>query len=206
MNNLEDFFPNLSKDQLEKFKNLQDIYKFWNSKVNVISRKDIDNIYINHILHSLSIAKVIQFKNSTRILDIGTGGGFPGIPLAIFFPNVNFTLIDSIRKKINVVDSVCNELLISNVISVNDRVENHFEKYDFIISRAVVKMDKLYDLVKKNIETGFNNDIPNGILSLKGGDLKKELRNFNDCKIYNLRDYFSHDFFETKKLVYVTSK
>ena len=206
MNNLEEFFPDLSKDQLEKFKNLQGIYKFWNSKVNVISRKDIDNIYINHILHSLSIAKVVQFKNSSRILDVGTGGGFPGIPLAIFFPNVNFTLIDSIRKKIDVVNSVCNELLISNVISVNDRVENHFEKYDFIISRAVVKMDKLYDLVKKNIETGFNNDIPNGILSLKGGDLKKELRNFNDYKIYNLREYFSHDFFETKKLVYVTSK
>lgn len=206
MNNLEEFFPDLSKDQLEKFKNLQGIYKFWNSKVNVISRKDIDNIYINHILHSLSIAKVVQFKNSSRILDVGTGGGFPGIPLAIFFPNVNFTLIDSIRKKIDVVNSVCNELLISNVISVNDRVENHFEKYDFIISRAVVKMDKLYDLVKKNIETGFNNDIPNGILSLKGGDLKKELRNFNDHKIYNLREYFSHDFFETKKLVYVTSK
>lgn len=206
MNNLEEFFPDLSKDQLEKFKNLQGIYKFWNSKVNVISRKDIDNIYINHILHSLSIAKVVQFKNSSRILDVGTGGGFPGIPLAIFFPNVNFTLIDSIRKKIDVVNSVCNELLISNVISVNDRVENHFEKYDFIISRAVVKMDKLYDLVKKNIETGFNNDIPNGILSLKGGDLKKELRNFNDYKIYNLREYFSQDFFETKKLVYVTSK
>jgi len=206
LNNLEEFFPDLSKDQLEKFKNLQGIYKFWNSKVNVISRKDIDNIYINHILHSLSIAKVVQFKNSSRILDVGTGGGFPGIPLAIFFPNVNFTLIDSIRKKIDVVNSVCNELLISNVISVNDRVENHFEKYDFIISRAVVKMDKLYDLVKKNIETGFNNDIPNGILSLKGGDLKKELRNFNDYKIYNLREYFSDDFFETKKLVYVTSK
>ena len=206
MNNLEEFFPDLSKDQLEKFKNLQGIYKFWNSKVNVISRKDIDNIYINHILHSLSIAKVVQFKNSSRILDVGTGGGFPGIPLAIFFPNVNFTLIDSIRKKIDVVNSVCNELLISNVISVNDRVENHFEKYDFIISRAVVKMDKLYDLVKKNIETGFNNDIPNGILSLKGGDLNLELRNFNNYKIYNLREYFSHDFFETKKLVYVTSK
>jgi len=206
LNNLEEFFPDLSKDQLEKFKNLQGIYKFWNSKVNVISRKDIDNIYINHILHSLSIAKVVQFKNSSRILDVGTGGGFPGIPLAIFFPNVNFTLIDSIRKKIDVVNSVCNELLISNVISVNDRVENHFEKYDFIISRAVVKMDKLYDLVKKNIETGFNNDIPNGILSLKGGDLNLELRNFNNYKIYNLREYFSHDFFETKKLVYVTSK
>ncbi|MEK9756030.1 MAG: 16S rRNA (guanine(527)-N(7))-methyltransferase RsmG [Bacteroidota bacterium] len=206
MNNLEEFFPDLSKDQLEKFKNLQGIYKFWNSKVNVISRKDIDNIYINHILHSLSIAKVVQFKNSSRILDVGTGGGFPGIPLAIFFPNVNFTLIDSIRKKIDVVNSVCNELLISNVISVNDRVENHFEKYDFIISRAVVKMDKLYDLVKKNIETGFNNDIPNGILSLKGGDLNLELRNFNNYKIYNLREYFSYDFFETKKLVYITSK
>lgn len=206
MKSLEEFFPNLSKDQLEKFKNLQGVYKFWNSKVNVISRKDIDNIYINHILHSLSIAKVVQFKNSSRILDVGTGGGFPGIPLAIFFPNVNFTLIDSIRKKIDVVDSVCNELLISNVISVNDRVENHFEKYDFIISRAVVKMDKLYDLVKKNVQTGFSNDIPNGILSLKGGDLNLELRNFNNCKIYNLREYFSFDFFETKKLVYITSK
>lgn len=206
MKSLEEFFPNLSKDQLEKFKNLQGVYKFWNSKVNVISRKDIDNIYINHILHSLSIAKVIQFKNSSRILDVGTGGGFPGIPLAIFFPNVNFTLIDSIRKKIDVVDSVCNELLISNVKSVNDRVENHFEKYDFVISRAVVKMDKLYDLVKKNVQTGFSNDIPNGILSLKGGDLNLELRNFNNCKIYNLREYFSFDFFETKKLVYITSK
>ena len=206
MKSLEEFFPNLSKDQLEKFKNLQGVYKFWNSKVNVISRKDIDNIYINHILHSLSIAKVIQFKNSSRILDVGTGGGFPGIPLAIFFPNVNFTLIDSIRKKIDVVDSVCNELLISNVKSVNDRVQNHFEKYDFVISRAVVKMDKLYDLVKKNVQTGFSNDIPNGILSLKGGDLNLELRNFNNCKIYNLSEYFSFDFFETKKLVYITSK
>ncbi len=150
---LKKYFPNLSQDQLEKFMRLVPIYKDWNSKVNLISRRDIENLFTNHILHSLSIVNIIEFESSTSVLDVGTGGGFPGIPLAIFFPNVKFTLLDSIGKKIKVVESVSKDLSLSNVTAINDRVENHFDKYDFILSRAVAKMDKFYSLVNKNFNS-----------------------------------------------------
>ena len=156
---LKKYFPNLSQDQLKQFKRLVPIYKDWNSKVNLISRRDIENLFINHILHSLSIVNIIKFKDTTSILDVGTGGGFPGIPLAIFFPNVKFTLLDSIGKKIKVVESVSKDLSLSNVTSINDRVENHFEKYDFILSRAVAKTDKFYSLVNNNFNSKSINEI-----------------------------------------------
>lgn len=200
---LKKYFPNLSQDQLEKFMRLVPIYKDWNSKVNLISRRDIENLFTNHILHSLSIVKIIEFESSTSVLDVGTGGGFPGIPLAIFFPNVKFTLLDSIGKKIKVVESVSKDLSLSNVTAINDRVENHFDTYDFILSRAVAKMDKFYSLVNKNFNSKSINEIPNGIISLKGGDLKDELKDFKEKKIFDISEFFTDDFFKTKKVVYV---
>ena len=200
---LKKYFPNLSKDQLEKFMRLVPIYKDWNSKVNLISRRDIENLFTNHILHSLSIVNIIEFESSTSVLDVGTGGGFPGIPLAIFFPNVKFTLLDSIGKKIKVVESVSKDLSLSNVTAINDRVENHFDKYDFILSRAVAKMDKFYSLVNKNFNSKSINEIPNGIISLKGGDLKDELKDFKEKKIFDISEFFTDDFFKTKRVVYV---
>ena len=200
---LKKYFPNLSQDQLEKFMRLVPIYKDWNSKVNLISRRDIENLFTNHILHSLSIVKIIEFESSTSVLDVGTGGGFPGIPLAIFFPNVKFTLLDSIGKKIKVVESVSKDLSLSNVTAINDRVENHFDTYDFILSRAVAKMDKFYSLVNKNFNYKSINEIPNGIISLKGGDLKDELKDFKEKKIFDISEFFTDDFFKTKRVVYV---
>ena len=200
---LQKYFPNLSEYQLEQFKRLFPIYKDWNSKVNLISRKDIENLLINHILHSLSIVNIIKFRDKTSILDVGTGGGFPGIPLAIFFPNVKFTLLDSIGKKIKVVESVSKDLSLSNVTAINDRVENHFEKYDFILSRAVAKTDKFYSLVNNNFNSKSINEIPNGIISLKGGNLEDELKYFKEKKVFDISDYFSEDFFKTKRIVYV---
>lgn len=200
---LKKYFPDLSQDQLEKFTRLVPIYKDWNSKVNLISRRDIENLFTNHILHSLSIVNIIEFESSTSVLDVGTGGGFPGIPLAIFFPNVKFTLLDSIGKKIKVVESVSKDLSLSNVTAINDRVENHFDTYDFILSRAVAKMDKFYSLVNKNFNSKSINEIPNGIISLKGGDLKDELKDFKEKKIFDISEFFTHDFFKTKRVVYV---
>ena len=200
---LKKYFPNLSQDQLEKFMRLVPIYKDWNSKVNLISRRDIENLFTNHILHSLSIVNIIEFESSTSVLDVGTGGGFPGIPLSIFFPNVKFTLLDSIGKKIKVVESVSKDLSLSNVTAINDRVENHFDKYDFILSRAVAKMDKFYSLVNKNFNSKSINEIPNGIISLKGGDLKDELKDFKEKKIFDISEFFTDDFFKTKRVVYV---
>ena len=206
MNELEKYFPNLSQEQIERFNKLLPLYNYWNSKVNLISRKDVDNLFTNHILHSLSIANIIRFKSSTRILDVGTGGGFPGIPLAIFFPDCNFTLIDSIGKKINVVKSICDELSLSNVNAINDRVENHNDKYDFILSRAVARMDKFHQLVKKNISSTSSNEKLNGIISLKGGDLENELKDFKENKIFNISESLPHEFFQTKKIVYIPYK
>jgi 16S rRNA (guanine527-N7)-methyltransferase len=206
LNELEKYFPNLSQEQIERFNKLIPLYNYWNSKVNLISRKDVDNLFTNHILHSLSIANIIRFKSSTRILDVGTGGGFPGIPLAIFFSDSNFTLIDSIGKKINVVKSICDELSLSNVNAINDRVENHNDKYDFILSRAVARMDKFYQLVKKNISSTSSNEKLNGIISLKGGDLDDELKDFKENKIFNISESLPHEFFQTKKIVYIPYK
>ena len=197
------FFPKLNQEKKEKYNKLIQLYKYWNSKVNLISRKDIDNIEINHILHSLSIVKIVRFKDSTLVMDVGTGGGLPGIPLAIFFPKVNFTLIDSIGKKIKVVKSICSELSINNVNAVNDRVENHFDHYDFVLSRAVTRMDKFYKLVNKNFRSNSSNKIKNGIISLKGGTLYEELKDFNEKKIYDVNKYFNHEFFQTKKIIHI---
>ena len=203
MTEIDKYFPKLTQEQKEKYSKLVQLYKYWNSKVNLISRKDIDNLEINHILHSLSIVKIVSFKDSTSVLDVGTGGGLPGIPLAIFFPKVNFTLIDSIGKKIKVVKSICSELSINNVNAINDRVENHLDHYDFILSRAVTRMDNFYKLVYKNFRYDSTNKIKNGIISLKGGDLDEELRDFNKKNIYDINEYFNYEFFQTKKIIYI---
>ena len=203
MTEIDKYFPKLTEEQKEKYSKLVELYKYWNSKVNLISRKDIDNLEINHILHSLSIVKIVSFKDSTSVLDVGTGGGLPGIPLAIFFPKVNFTLIDSIGKKIKVVKSICSELSINNVNAINDRVENHLDHYDFILSRAVTGMDNFYKLVYKNFRYDSSNKIKNGIISLKGGDLDEELKDFKKKNIYDINEYFNYKFFQTKKIIYI---
>ncbi len=203
MIDLDKHFSKISQDQLKKFNTLIQLYKSWNSKVNLISRRDIDNLYVNHILHSLSIAKIHKFIDGTDVLDVGTGGGLPGIPLAILFPKVNFTLLDSISKKIKVVEEISKQLSLTNVRTVNDRAENHSQKYDFVISRAVSKMDTFYSIVNKNIKLKSRNNIPNGIITLKGGDLEHELQNFNKYKIFEISDFFSNDFFKTKKIVFI---
>ena len=203
MTEIDKYFPKLTEEQKEKYSKLVELYKYWNSKVNLISRKDIDNLEINHILHSLSIVKIVIFKDSTSVLDVGTGGGLPGIPLAIFFPKVNFTLIDSIGKKIKVVKSICSELSINNVNAINDRVENHLDGYDFILSRAVTRMDNFHKLVYKNFRYDSSNKIKNGIISLKGGDLHEELKDFKKKNIYDINEYFNYEFFQTKKIIYI---
>ena len=203
MTEIDKYFPKLTQEQKDKYSKLVQLYKYWNSKVNLISRKDIDNLEINHILHSLSIVKIVSFKDSTSVLDVGTGGGLPGIPLAIFFPKVNFTLIDSIGKKIKVVKSICSELSINNVDAINDRVENHLDHYDFILSRAVTRMDIFYKLVNKNFRYNSLNKMKNGIISLKGGNLDEELKDFNEKNIYHINEYFNYEFFQTKKIIYI---
>ena len=196
------YFPNLTDDQIQKFKELEVLYKEWNSRINVISRKDIDDLYLKHVLHSLSIAKFISFKKNTSILDVGTGGGFPGIPLAIIFPDCNFLLVDSINKKINVVKEISNNLKLTNVSYNAIRVEKLKTKHDFIVSRAVTRMNKFRNLVKGLISNKNDNKIKNGIIYLKGGDLTDEMMNIKHQKV-NISDYFDEEFFETKKIVYL---
>ena len=196
------YFPNLTDDQIQKFKELEVLYKEWNIRINVISRKDIDDLYLKHVLHSLSIAKFISFKKNTSILDVGTGGGFPGIPLAIIFPDCNFLLVDSINKKINVVKEISNTLKLTNVSYNAIRVEKLKTKHDFIVSRAVTRMNKFRNLVKGLISNKNDNKIKNGIIYLKGGDLTDEMMNIKHQKV-NISDYFDEEFFETKKIVYL---
>lgn len=196
------YFTNLTIEQIKRFEELYILYNHWNAKINVVSRKDIDELYLKHVLHSLSIAKIIQFKKNTSILDVGTGGGFPGIPLAILFPECKFLLVDSINKKINVVEEITKSLKLTNVSFKAIRVEKLDSKHEFIISRAVTKMNKFKKLVKGKISSENKNHIKNGIIYLKGGDLKDEMKNINH-KIYNISDFFEEDFFETKKIVYV---
>ena len=196
------YFPELSSDKIEKFKQLEALYIYWNQRINVVSRKNINALYINHVLHSLAIAKIINFKNKTNILDVGTGGGFPGIPLAILFPDCNFTLVDSIAKKIHVVDSIVNSLKLDNISTSISRVESLNTKHDFIVSRAVTNMPKFMNLTKGRVIKGGNNSLSNGIIYLKGGNLSEELKNIKN-QMYNISDYFEEDFFETKKIVYV---
>lgn len=203
MDEIQKFFPNLSEIQIKQFTDLNDLYLEWNEKINVISRKDIDELYTNHVLHSLAIAKVLSFEDGSKVLDVGTGGGFPGIPLAILFPNVEFHLVDSIQKKILVVNEIAQALNLKNVKAEAKRAENLNSKYDFIVSRAVTQMPKFVDWVKNKILKKHINSLPNGILYLKGGDLKEELIDFPMAKEYPIQEFFFEPFFETKKVVYL---
>lgn len=197
-------FPNITDQQKQQFNSLFDLYQFWNSQINVISRKDTDFFYERHVLHSLGIAKVQPFLPGSMVLDVGTGGGFPGIPLAILFPETKFTLVDSIGKKIKVVNEVAAALGLENVKSINDRVENILVSYDFIISRAVTKMPEFMSWVKNKTKKKSNHELKNGILYLKGGDLAEEMSAVkNKITYFELSNYFSSDFFETKKIVHV---
>ncbi len=200
------YFPNITEDQILKFKKLESLYQDWNLKINVVSRKDIDELYLRHVLHSLGIAKVITFKDGSRLMDVGTGGGFPGIPLAILFPNCSFHLVDSIAKKLKVVDEVVEGLGLANVKTTHSRVEDIHDTYDFIISRAVAAMPTFVHWTKGKIAKKQNHSLKNGILYLKGGDLSEELKDYKTTTIYNLSNYFTEDFFETKKVVHLPIK
>ncbi|APY11899.1 16S rRNA (guanine(527)-N(7))-methyltransferase RsmG [Seonamhaeicola sp. S2-3] len=200
------YFPNLTDDQILKFEKLEDLYQDWNLKINVVSRKDIDELYMRHVLHSLAISKLITFKPGTKIMDVGTGGGFPGIPLAIMFPECSFHLVDSIAKKLKVVNEVVDGLGLTNVKTTHSRVEAINDTYDFIVSRAVAAMPTFVHWVKGKIAKKQSNDLKNGILYLKGGDLSEELKNYTTATIYDLSDFYSEDFFETKKLVHLPQK
>lgn len=198
------YFDSLTEEQKVQFAALYEVYAEWNAKINVISRKDFDSLYLKHILHSLAIAKVCNFNDGAKIMDVGCGGGFPSVPLAILFPNVQFTSVDSIGKKITVVKGVCSAVGIKNLTAINDRVENIPEKFDFVISRAVTDMATFVGWVWKKIERGEGKGtLPNGILYLKGGDLDAELAATKmKWERYNIADYFSEEFFETKQVVY----
>ena len=200
------YFPNLTKIQIEQFSKLEALYKFWNEQINVISRKDIDEIYTHHVLHSLGIAKVQSFLPNSKVLDIGTGGGFPGIPLAILFPETQFYLVDSIGKKIKVVNEVTQALELPNVRAEHMRAELVKEEFDFIVSRAVTKMDDFVKWTKGKIAKKQKHELKNGILYLKGGDLTEELQSFPKATQFNLTDFFDDEFFETKKVVHIPLK
>ena len=206
MQNILHHFPNLSDEQIKQFEQLAELYKDWNQKINVVSRKDIDEIYLRHVQHSLGIAKVMPFNPNANVMDVGTGGGFPGVPLAILFPDVQFHLVDSIGKKIKVVNEVVQGLGIDNVKTSHSRVEDIDEHYDFIVSRAVAHMETFVRWTKGKIKKKSLHALKNGILYLKGGDLTEELQNFPKATIYDLSDYFSEDFYETKKVVHLPIK
>ena len=197
------YFPNLTNDQIKKFDQLETLYKNWNGKINVISRKDIENIYVRHILHSLVIAKFIKFRKGTTILDLGTGGGFPGIPLSIIFPDSNFILVDSIKKKLIVVEEVIKELELKNVKHKWSRAENLNYSYDFLVTRAVAKMPLLVKWSKGKFNKTSSNQIPNGIIALKGGDIKDELVDIKEKKIVDIKNIFDVNYFYDKKIIYV---
>ncbi|WP_290696589.1 16S rRNA (guanine(527)-N(7))-methyltransferase RsmG [Lacinutrix sp.] len=200
------YFPNLTQDQIDKFTKLEALYQDWNLKINVVSRKDIDELYLRHVLHSLAIAKIIDFKDDTKIMDVGTGGGFPGIPLAILFPECDFHLVDSIAKKLKVVNEVVEGLGLQNVKTTHTRVEEINGTYDFIISRAVAAMPTFVHWVKGKVSKHQDNNLKNGILYLKGGDLNEELQGYTTATIYNISDFYYEEFYETKKIVYLPRK
>lgn len=198
------YFPHLTEKQLEQFNRLPELYTFWNDQINVISRKDIDQLYERHVLHSLGIAKVLQFLPGETVLDVGTGGGFPGIPLAILFPETQFYLVDSIGKKIKVVNEVAKALGLTNVRASHNRAEDIKEKFDFVVSRAVTRLKEFYPWVKGKFDKDSKNTLPNGILYLKGGDLAEELAESGlKTQLFALKDFFEEEFFETKMVVYV---
>ena len=203
---IQKYFTDLTETQLAQFAKLQELYKDWNLKINVVSRKDIDELYLRHVLHSLGIAKIISFKPGSKVLDVGTGGGFPGIPLAILFPETQFHLVDSIGKKIKVVNEVTAGLGLQNVKTTHGRVEEVKEQYDFIISRAVAQMETFVRWTKGKIAKKQNQNLKNGILYLKGGDLTEELALYTSATIYDLPNFFQEEFFETKKVVHLAMK
>jgi 16S rRNA (guanine527-N7)-methyltransferase len=198
------YFPNLTPTQKSQFEALYALYSDWNSKINVISRKDIENLYEHHVLHSLAIAEIIHFQPGTTVLDVGTGGGFPGIPLAILFPEVKFVLIDSIGKKIKVGVEVSTAICLKNITLKHLRIQEEKDKYDFVVSRAVMPLEDLVKLVQKNISKKQKNALPNGLICLKGGELQHEVLPYkNISEMYEVSDYFSEEYFKTKKAVYV---
>ncbi|MBO7316400.1 MAG: 16S rRNA (guanine(527)-N(7))-methyltransferase RsmG [Paludibacteraceae bacterium] len=204
MNKIINYFPNISEEQKRQFSALYDLYLDWNGKINVISRKDIENLYEHHVLHSLAIAKVLNFSDNTSIVDVGTGGGFPAIPLAILFPNVKFHLVDSIGKKIRVATEVANAIGLKNCTFSHSRIEDVKETFHFVVSRAVMPLPDLVRLCKKNIKKEQINALPNGLICLKGGELEQEVLPFKKiATLYNVSDFFSEEFFKTKKAVYV---
>lgn len=203
---IKNYFPTLTTKQIEQFELLEPLYKDWNSKINVISRKDIDELYVRHVLHSLGIAKVQEFKAGSSIMDVGTGGGFPGIPLAILYPDSEFYLIDAIAKKIKVVQEVVDALELKNVKSAQQRAEKVKGEFDFIVSRAVTNMPDFVKWVRNKVKKQSQHQLKNGILYLKGGDLTEELALYQTATTYDLSDYFKEDFFETKKVVHLPIK
>lgn len=197
------YFPDLTEKQKTQFAALYDLYTDWNSKINVISRKDISNLYEHHVLHSLGIAQVIRFRPDTHIMDLGTGGGFPGIPLAILFPDSSFHLVDSIGKKVRVANEVANSIGLQNITFCHERAEDEKQKFDFVVSRAVMPLADLLKIVQKNISTSGHNALPNGLICLKGGELEHETFPFRRrTVIWDLKDYFEEEYFKTKKVVY----
>lgn len=205
MDELLQYFPHLTIQQREQFAALDALYRDWNAKINVISRKDIDNLYPHHVLHSLGIAKIIRFRPETTVMDVGTGGGFPGIPLAILFPEVQFHLVDSIGKKVKVAAAVAEAIGLKNVVCSHKNVMEVKDKYDFVVSRAVMQMSDLVRLIKKNVHHVQRNSLPNGVICLKGGDIQAEMQPFKHCsEVWTLSSHFQNEFFETKKVAYVT--
>ena len=202
---IQKYFPHLTEHQVEQFAQLEALYNDWNAKINVISRKDIQNLYEHHVLHSLGIAKVVNFKDGTTVMDLGTGGGFPGIPLAILFPNVQFHLVDSIGKKVRVANEVATAIGLKNVKFSHARAEEIKEQYDFVVTRAVMPMVDLMKVARKNIKKEQHNAVPNGIIALKGGELAGEIASMkNICTVWELSDFFEEEYFKTKKVVHVT--
>lgn len=204
MNIIEAYFPNLTSTQIEQFKTLEPLYNDWNAKINVISRKDIQNLYEHHVLHSLAIAKILKFQSGTTVVDVGTGGGFPGIPLAILFPKVQFHLVDSVGKKIHVVEEVVKGLGLQNVTYEKERIENVNGKYDFVVSRAALPLDILVKMCRKNIAPKSKNALPNGLICLKGGELQAEMAPYKKmATLYHLSEFFKEDYFKTKEGIYL---
>ena len=201
---LEKYFPEMTNEQTQQFAALGDLYTGWNEKINVISRKDIDNLYTHHVLHSLSIARFTRFTDGTRIMDAGTGGGFPGIPLAILLPDVRFHLVDSTRKKINVAQAIADAIGLKNITTRHCRIEDEKSAFDFIVSRAVMTLPEMAGLVRKNIGKVHQNALPNGLICLKGGNVNKETVRFGkNVLITEITDYFKEAYFETKKIIYL---
>ncbi|GGH77307.1 16S rRNA (guanine(527)-N(7))-methyltransferase RsmG [Phaeocystidibacter marisrubri] len=200
------YFPDLTTDQVDQLSRLKDLYEDWNAKINVISRKDMESFNERHLLHSMAIARIIAFAPGAQVLDVGTGGGFPGIPLAILFPETDFVLVDSIGKKIKVVNGVAEELGLTNVKAIHGRAEDVKMSFDFVVSRAVTQMPKFVNWVKRKFKSHSQHTLPNGILYLKGGDLTEELADFPKAELFPISDFFEEDFFETKYVVYLPAK